>query len=238
MEFCSNKTSDSIQSKSTTPSQSLVVYQDNCPFQQFKIPTRNFCFGGQQLTISQQWNKLGVTAVVWDSAIVLSEFLEKHPEFVKNKSVIELGAGTGLVGIVAALLGGNVTVTEQQSALENLRANVCANTASYDVSIETKLLDWTSNHSDSFKSHYDLIVGSDIIYIEDTFPHLLKTLLYFTNQSGSTILLSCKIRYSKDSKFIEQLKLQFEVQQIFHDTFRDIHIFKAVRLPSENKTLV
>jgi predicted nicotinamide N-methyase len=38
-------------------------------------------------------------------AVVLSEYLETNAELVREKMVVELGAGTGLVGIVAGLLG-------------------------------------------------------------------------------------------------------------------------------------
>jgi predicted nicotinamide N-methyase len=50
-----------------------------------------------------------VGCVVWDAAIVLEKYLEtegflsKHN--LKGKRVIELGAGTGLVGLVASVLG-------------------------------------------------------------------------------------------------------------------------------------
>ena len=45
--------------------------------------------------------------VVWDSALVLSYFLVKHcKEFVNpHTKVLELGAGTGAVGLVTAALG-------------------------------------------------------------------------------------------------------------------------------------
>ena len=45
--------------------------------------------------------------VVWDSALVLSYFLVKHrQEFLSpNTRVLELGAGTGAVGLVTAALG-------------------------------------------------------------------------------------------------------------------------------------
>jgi len=36
---------------------------------------------------------------------VLADYLEKHRSLVQNKAVIELGAGTGVVGITTAMLG-------------------------------------------------------------------------------------------------------------------------------------
>lgn len=38
-------------------------------------------------------------------AVSLAGFLVKHPDVVNKKRIIELGAGTGLAGIVAAKLG-------------------------------------------------------------------------------------------------------------------------------------
>ena len=43
--------------------------------------------------------------VVWDAALVLAHFLLKHNHYVLNKTVLELGAGTGAVGLAAAALG-------------------------------------------------------------------------------------------------------------------------------------
>jgi len=37
--------------------------------------------------------------------VVLGEYLEKHRSLVENTSVLELGAGTGLVGIFTAIIG-------------------------------------------------------------------------------------------------------------------------------------
>lgn len=36
---------------------------------------------------------------------MLAKYLEIHPETVRNKSVLEVGAGTGVAGTAAALLG-------------------------------------------------------------------------------------------------------------------------------------
>ena len=37
--------------------------------------------------------------------MVLCEYLLGHPDVVKGKNVLELGAGTGLAGIIAAQIG-------------------------------------------------------------------------------------------------------------------------------------
>ena len=66
---------------------------------------------GINLHISQ--HEVGdVGCVVWDAAIVLSYYLESSEftnstgeSMLKGKRVIELGAGTGLVGIQAAACG-------------------------------------------------------------------------------------------------------------------------------------
>lgn len=42
---------------------------------------------------------------VWPSAILLAEFLSYHRRFFHGKRIMELGAGVGLPGIVAAKLG-------------------------------------------------------------------------------------------------------------------------------------
>ena len=46
--------------------------------------------------------------IVWDAALVLAYFLERHQEELKLAEavhVLELGAGTGAVGLIAATLG-------------------------------------------------------------------------------------------------------------------------------------
>ena len=51
---------------------------------------------------------------VWQ---VLSRYIvKKGPAYIKNKTVLELGSGTGLVGLVAAKLGGKVWITDQAFA--------------------------------------------------------------------------------------------------------------------------
>lgn len=41
---------------------------------------------------------LSIAGKIWESAYVLLDYLQRHPEHVRGKSVIELGSGTGLAG--------------------------------------------------------------------------------------------------------------------------------------------
>ena len=40
----------------------------------------------------------GFASTVWDSSIVLSKYVQKHPHLFKGKRCLELGAGCGLIG--------------------------------------------------------------------------------------------------------------------------------------------
>lgn len=54
------------------PTMALVPYnQNNDVLSIFNQPEREFHFAGQKLKISQDWNKLGVAAVVWDAVSVV-----------------------------------------------------------------------------------------------------------------------------------------------------------------------
>merc|ERR1712216_859537 len=65
-------------------------------------------------------------ARVWGSAYALSEYLEQLP--MKGARIVELGAGPGLVGLVAAALGAKVTLTDHvDRVLELLAQNIKRN---------------------------------------------------------------------------------------------------------------
>lgn len=47
----------------------------------------------------------GTGATVWPASMVLLKYLERHAQKVSNKTVVDLGAGTGVTSLAAALLG-------------------------------------------------------------------------------------------------------------------------------------
>uniref|UniRef100_A0A8C9LU47 Elongation factor Ts, mitochondrial n=3 Tax=Colobinae TaxID=9569 RepID=A0A8C9LU47_9PRIM len=102
-----------------------------------------FCFCGHVLTITQNFgSRLGVAARVWDAALSLCNYFESQNVDFRGKKVIELGAGTGIVGILAALQGlsphlcadrREFTAAGEMSLLRSLRVFLVARTGSHPV---------------------------------------------------------------------------------------------------------
>ncbi|KAI2513732.1 methyltransferase [Fragilaria crotonensis] len=146
----------------------------------------------QQVT-SRQSAQQDVGFVLWPSAVALSQWLIDHPTLVLTaQSILELGAGCGLVGLTAAMLvqgqkqvdkNGNgvndensdprIILTDfNQVVLDNLRLNIDLN----DVQATAQKLDFyqQSGHAefwvddskigtDSQQEQVDLILAADMI---------------------------------------------------------------------------
>uniref|UniRef100_A0A8C7Y0M3 EEF1A lysine methyltransferase 3 n=1 Tax=Oryzias sinensis TaxID=183150 RepID=A0A8C7Y0M3_9TELE len=190
-----------------------------------------FTLMGEQLKISQVFGaNLGVAAAVWEAAVHLCRFLKDQSVNLKGKRIIELGAGTGLVGILAARLGAEVTLTDLPLALPQLQANVSANTLSNGwPSAEPAVLplSWGEDHL-NFPSDWDLVLGADIIYLPETYPLLLKTLAHLC-KSGAVVYLSSKMRREHGTHifFEEYLPSRFHVTLIHRDEKQNNNIYRA-----------
>ena len=68
-----------------------------------------------------------IGATVWDCGLTLCKFAELQSVRFKGKRIIEVGAGTGLVGLLLAKLGASVLFTDQPHALPLLAHNVLQN---------------------------------------------------------------------------------------------------------------
>ncbi|XP_074255260.1 protein N-lysine methyltransferase METTL21A isoform X4 [Saimiri boliviensis] len=114
----------------------LVPYDETTELglQKFHKPLATFSFANHTIQIRQDWRHLGVAAVVWEAAIVLSTYLEMGAVELRGRSAVELGAGTGLVGIVAALLG---RVHSHSTDFGLVLACAVANRAQEDVMFTT-----------------------------------------------------------------------------------------------------
>ncbi len=113
--------------------------------------------------------------------------------------MLELGAGTGLPGIVAASLGAHVVQSDRQE----LALFVCKQNAARNgiTSIEHRVADWTVWED---REKYDVILGSDVLYGDAMHPHLRR--IFDANLSpGGTILLSDPFRQASVA-FLEAME--------------------------------
>ncbi|KAF1425857.1 Protein N-lysine methyltransferase METTL21A, partial [Spheniscus humboldti] len=216
----------------------LVPYEEGAGWgaRQLHSPSATYRFASHTIRLKQDWRRLGVAAVVWDAAVVLCAYLEMGGIDLRDRSVIELGAGTGLLGIVATLLdillyrlGAHVTITDRAAALEFLESNVQANLPSeLRPRAVVKELTWGKDLGNFPPGAFDFILGADIVYLEETFAELLQTLEYLCSEQ-TVILLSCRIRYERDHKFLKMLRGRFSVYEVHYDSNKDVHIYKAQR---------
>ncbi|KAK3082958.1 hypothetical protein FSP39_010054 [Pinctada imbricata] len=208
----------------------LPYVEQNTILPEFYERKRTFHFAGHSIEIEQDWQNLGVAGVVWDAAIVLCRYLEEGKINVRGKAIMELGAGSGIVGILAALLGGRVTITEREVAMPYLSSVVNANMENKpDIKAVTMVqqLDWEKD-LDKYDETFDVILGADVIYIEDVFPALLKTLEKLSDKR-TEIYISCRIRYERDRRFLQMLKDKFIVSKVYVDIDKDVRIYKAIK---------
>lgn len=114
-------------------------------------------------------NRLPYGVALWPSAIALAHDLVSRGDAFKGKTVLELGAGTGLPGIAAASLGARVVQTDRQ----DLAMLVCERNSRINgvAGVEHRLVDWTDWRDEE---RYDWIIGSDILYGEAMHPHLRR----------------------------------------------------------------
>lgn len=89
----------------------------------------------------------------WAGGQVLARYVLDHPETVRGKRVVDLGAGSGIVAIAAAMAGARevLAVDLAEEALLACRANAGLNGVHVEVSTE-------------MPASFDVLVASDVLY--------------------------------------------------------------------------
>ncbi|XP_052401639.1 uncharacterized protein LOC127948875 [Carassius gibelio] len=170
-----------------------------------------YYFLGHEIKIQEAIGNYG--GVVWPAALALCRFLDtptgRQQINLLDKSMLELGAGTGLVSIVATLLGAKLTSTDLPEILGNLRCNLNRNTRGHwRHEPQVTALQWGYKLEETFPRsthYYDYILAADVVYHHKFHTELLDTMLHFC-QTGTTIILANKIRLQSDLEFIENFQ--------------------------------
>jgi len=144
---------------------------------------------------------IGVGGAAWPAGYVLAEYMSRRPSIPPdaddvfdwtNKRVVELGAGLGLVSIVAALLGADVVATDGvEGVLPVMRENVQKHTAAAKHAVNCTLLSWGEEADETriLADGVDVVLAADVVYGDKV--HIWKKLLKTINRltDPSTMIL-------------------------------------------------
>ncbi|VVT49751.1 uncharacterized protein SAPINGB_P002425 [Magnusiomyces paraingens] len=151
----------------------------------------------------------------WGSSYILARRLVRDALLPQSKlklagPALELGTGTGLVGLVAARLGLPVTLTDLPEIMPNLRANIDQNMLSGIILSPTdpsfsppaQPLDW-SDPSEFLQTHkpqsFKTVLVSDPIYSPQHPAMVVRTIAAFlSREPGSKLVLQLPLRRGFD----------------------------------------
>lgn len=162
--------------------------------------------------VAPRENQVGLK--LWEACFVLADYLLAcTPECVQGKRVVELGAGVGLLGLIARFCLGarRVTLTDvDPEVLRFLRHNVQANEGLVGnmgggvneaedeaSSIEVAALDWadTADYQglllgrEGEEDGPSVILAADCIYDREAIPSFVSVLGWALRQDASTVAL-------------------------------------------------
>ncbi|KJA24587.1 hypothetical protein HYPSUDRAFT_136012 [Hypholoma sublateritium FD-334 SS-4] len=170
----------------------------------------------------------GCGGLAWPAGQILASYLvQKGPEYVKNRNVLELGSGTGLVGIaVGQFPSAKVWITDQAPLLSIMNRNVSLNNLQGRVAVAE--LNWGAQIPIDIPQP-DIVLAADCVYFEPAFPLLVQTLNDLA--SPSTEILFCyKKRRHADKRFFGMLKKKFMWKEVMDDPNRKIYNREAITL--------
>lgn len=134
----------------------------------------------------------GTHQMVWPASRFIVKFINT-PDFCRKilnssvNSVLELGAGHGLLGMAFADVASKfdsrdeamkLILTDVEAALPQLEANIRSNQGvlGKDIDVSALPLKWHSQPMSRTNSNFDFILGSDLLYNCSAIPDLVATI--------------------------------------------------------------
>ena len=140
-------------------------------------------------------------AEVWPSAIALSKHLISRKTFLQGKSVLEIGCGLAIPGIVAAKLGAKVVISDyQQDALDLAKHNWMLNHSQEPDCLQ---LDWRDPHPEMAA---DILLASDVAYEKRSFEPLIAAFSTLVKPGGTIFISEPGRDFARE--FLEKLSAQ------------------------------
>ncbi len=179
--------------------------------------------------------RLPYGVALWSGSLALADEMAARADELRGKSVLELGAGVGLAGMVAASCGADVTQTDyHEVALKICRLNAQAN--GIIQGLDCRMADWL-NFQDTRR--YDYIIGSEILYDKAVQPALKR--IFERNLAPGGHLLVIDGQRQPSLEFLAsleddgwQVSATLRQVQIANET-REFGLFDLQRTPNEDQ---
>uniref|UniRef100_A0A0G4HQF1 Uncharacterized protein n=1 Tax=Chromera velia CCMP2878 TaxID=1169474 RepID=A0A0G4HQF1_9ALVE len=211
--------------------------------------------------LENKWKSSGWQ--IWPAAFFTAKYLEMKSDAatleMRGKKVLELGAGCGLVSLVAANLGAKVTATDSGDVLPILQMNcetssfasvsrpstkqAQASSASVEggssqlvkLGVDAKEIEWGIDiRSEYPRGTYDLILGSDLFCEGETHIPLFLTLLQLFGPTTVGLISHVWRRPDRERHFLDRLSKYFSIHQVAGE--EDIKDFAKQQLSSRGVT--
>lgn len=171
-----------------------------------------------------QRKRLGIGHQVWPAATKLCAYLAEHP-LPSGATVLELGAGVGLVGLALAAdaTAPKVVLTDLEEVLPTLRASVELNAPDVQARAAVAPLAWGSADVDSAAVRAaSVVVAADVVYDAALYEPLASTLeaLLLRGNVEVAYVAHCR-RWKRDVKFFRRLGTRLSVEVVDEDVSHD-----------------
>ncbi|KAF4591695.1 Nicotinamide N-methyltransferase [Ophiocordyceps camponoti-floridani] len=203
----------------------VSVSEDLMPLPMLKQPgIASIDFDGQLSTplLYHEDVRAGCGGQTWPAGLVLAKhMLRYHGDELHDATILELGAGGGLVGLAVALgcrVGtGSVLLTDQEEMLGLMRRNIELNDVAGKAT--ASLLKWGQELPDEVvRRRPNVVLAADCVYLETAFPLLLQTLKHLLAVNESAVVYFCfKKRRRADMQFVKMARKAFTVTEPFDE---------------------
>ncbi|CEG35442.1 Putative N2,N2-dimethylguanosine tRNA methyltransferase [Plasmopara halstedii] len=176
----------------------------------------------QDILLAESPGNLGIGGKLWDSCLVLTRFLAARQDLIRNKQVVELGSGLGLVGIFCSLLGAHVTLTDMKEIIPlieyNISLNYCEEGQRDDkgkggITPIARAHHWGESPC-NLPVQPDVIVLSDVVYDPIGYAPLVSSLVALATCSKTLVLMAYRSRNPLEYQFFELLSQSFSCERI------------------------
>ena len=225
----------------------------------FPINDNSVDFANDKLYINEIHNNQsnGTGLNIWDGSMLLLRYIEKNPSIIKEKKILELGSGIGMIGIACSILGAKLVVmTDLEYTIANMKYNIQLNKSRLQANnIQCHVCNWfhpcpitnfpfyndnlnsmdgaainDTDTSSSSTTRIDLILVADCIWVEELVQPFLSTLKLYCNSVPATTKTTSTIPIVMNVIISYQRRSNF-VHQLFWNGLHEI-FDEVVQIPT------